>query len=132
MKTQQVPSASTRRPWLIIISAIVVLVISTTAIAQQASKIYRVGMIDNEPSVDAPRLAAFRQELRKLGWVEGQNLVIEARIGPEAQFPSFAAQLVQLGVDLIFAPKSSATQASQRETRSIPIVIAVAGDPVAS
>jgi len=113
----------------------VVLVLSLAPLmpeAQQTRKSYRIGIIDNEASLEAPRLAAFRNELRNLGWVEGSNLTIEARIGSEAQFPVFAGELAGLGLDLIFAAKTQAAFATRSVTRTIPIVVAVATDPVGS
>jgi len=99
--------------------------------AQQPGRVYRLGILDNERSLEAPRLQAFRRELRNLGWAEGQNLVIEARIGPRDQFPALADQLVRLGLDAIFAPKTPLhLQAASPAGRSIPIVIAVFPDPV--
>ena len=104
-----------------------------SASAQQAAKMSRIGILDNERSLQAPRLEAFRQELRNLGWVEGENLIIEARIGPREQFAALANQLVRLNLDLIFAPKSPAeVQAALGTAKSIPIVIAVVPDPVAA
>jgi len=103
--------------------------------AQSTGKVFRIGILDNEPSLQAPRLEAFRRELRNLGWAEGRNLVIEARLGPQEQFPLLANQLVPLDPDLIFAPKTpavAAVQAALPAGKSLPIVIAVAADPVAA
>ena len=98
--------------------------------AQLLGKVYRVGIIDNEASLQAPRLDAFLKELRKLGWIEGSNLIIEARIGSEDQFRVFAGELAGLNLDLIFAAKSTAALTTLRVTQNIPIVVAVATDPV--
>lgn len=97
--------------------------------AQQTAKVYRLGILDHAPS---SRREAFRQELRGLGWVEGQNLTTEVRIGPNDHFPALAAQMVRLDVDVIFAPTTSAVEAVRSATKSIPIVFAVAADPVGS
>ena len=107
------------------------LLASTAAVeAQQTRRTFRLGILDNERSLDAPRLAAFLSQLERLGWLEGQNLIIDARIGPRDAFPGFADQLVRLNPDLIFAPKSaSEIQASSAGT-SIPTVIAAVPDPV--
>jgi hypothetical protein len=71
----------------------------------------RVGILDNEASMDdAPRLEAFRQERRNLRWREEKNLITDAPTGPEEKLPALAPELVRLGVDLIFAPKSSAVE----------------------
>ena len=99
--------------------------------AQQPGKVYRLGILDNERSLEAPRLQAFRRELRNLGWIEGQNLAIEARIGPREEFPALAEQLVRLGPDAIFSPKTPMPlQAALGSGRRIPVVIAVFPDPV--
>ncbi len=100
------------------------------AAAQQAGKVYRIGIIDNEASLQAPRLDAFLKELRNLGWIEGSNLIIEARIGSEAEFLSFARELAARDLDLIFAAKGSAALATRSVVKTIPIVIAVTVDPV--
>jgi putative tryptophan/tyrosine transport system substrate-binding protein len=74
----------------------------------------------------------FLQELRELGWIEGQNIVIDRRFagGDVDQLKKFAGELVGLKVDLIVAVASQATQASKDATRSIPVVFVNAGDPV--
>jgi putative ABC transport system substrate-binding protein len=78
-------------------------------------------------------LEAFRQGLRDLGYVEGQNLVIESRYaeGREERLPDLAAELVRLKVDVIVAG-GPAIRAAQHATSTIPIVMAVTGDPVQS
>jgi putative ABC transport system substrate-binding protein len=75
---------------------------------------------------------AFRQGLRDLGYVEGQNLVMEYRYmeGRAEQLPDLAAELVRLKVDVIVAGGTAAIRAAQHATRTIPIVMAVAYDPV--
>ena len=79
--------------------------LSTTE-AQQLGKMYRIGVLTNVPPTapEASRLwEAFQQGLRERGWVEGQNIVIEYRwvAGQFERFPSLAAELVGLKVDLI-------------------------------
>ena len=75
---------------------------------------------------------AFLQRLRELGWIEGQNVVIERRfaVGSVARLKEFASELVRSNVDVILAAASAATQAAKDATTSIPIVFANAGDPV--
>jgi putative ABC transport system substrate-binding protein len=72
----------------------------------------------------------FRQGLREFGYVEGQNLVIENRYaeGREERLHDLAAELVRLKVDVIVAGGATAIQAAQHVTRTIPIVMAAAGD----
>ena len=72
--------------------------------AQQTGKISRIGFLDpSTASGSAVRLEVFRQELGKLGWIEGKNFTIEYRFGEEKpdRLPEFAADLVRLKVDLI-------------------------------
>ena len=76
---------------------------------------------------------AFRQGLRELGYVEGQNIAIEHR-APDWKYerlPALAAELVRLKVDVIVAASPPATEAAQQATSTIPIVFTVSGDPVA-
>jgi putative ABC transport system substrate-binding protein len=81
----------------------------------------------------APHLEAFRQSLRELGYVEGQNLVIEYRYaeGNEEQLRALAAELVRLQVDVIVAEGAPGIRAAQHATRTIPIVMGGTGDAVA-
>ena len=102
--------------------------------AQQTGKIFRIGFLDNSnASGIAVLLEAFRQELRKLGWIEGKNINIEYRFGenkgPE-RLPELAADLVRLKVDLIVGSGTTAALAAKKATTTIPIVMANAGDPV--
>ncbi len=101
--------------------------------AQQAGKVYRIGYLGNVPT-PPPLWEAFLRGLRELGWVEGQNIVIERR-NAEGRFerlPDLAADLVRLKVDLIVAAGSPAPLAAKRVTNTIPIVMTNAGDPVGS
>jgi putative tryptophan/tyrosine transport system substrate-binding protein len=72
--------------------------------AQQAGKIPRIGFLDNSTASGVAVLVeAFRQELRKLGWIEGKNITIEYRFAEQKldRLPDLAAELVRLKVDLI-------------------------------
>jgi putative ABC transport system substrate-binding protein len=79
-------------------------------------------------------LGAFRQGLKERGWIEGQNIAFEYRSadGKEDALPKIAAELVQLRLDAILAEGSAAIQAAKDGTQSIPIVMALSNDPVAS
>ena len=84
-------------------------------------------------SVDAsPAIEAFRRGLQALGYVEGQNIVVELRFskGDAGQFPEFAAELVRLKVDCIVTLGLPAIRSAKQATSTIPIVMNVADDPV--
>src|SRR5215510_12677897 len=101
--------------------------------AQQAGKIFRIGFLDNSTaSGSALFLDTFRQELSKLGWIEGKNITIEYRFAEQKneRLPELAADLVRLKVDLIVVAGTVAALASKSATTRIPIVISNAGDPV--
>jgi putative tryptophan/tyrosine transport system substrate-binding protein len=100
--------------------------------AQKAGKISRVGFVWDSPAVWPHALEAFRQGLRDLGWVEGQNIVIEYRWaeGRFERLPGLVEELVRLKVDVIVAPTSIYTGAAKRATSTIPIVFASHADPI--
>ena len=92
-------------------------------------KTARIGFLAR---VSAP-FDAFREGLRELGYVKGQNIAIEYRSadGKDERLPGLAAELVRLKVDVIVAASPPATEAAKQATRTIPIVFTVSGDPVA-
>ena len=105
--------------------------------AQQAGKVYGIGYLSRswtEPQKH--QVAAFKQGLRELGYVEGQSYVIEYRNakGRRERLPEAAAELVRLKVDVIVtSPGRNPIRAAQRATRTIPIVMAGSrADPVDS
>ena len=101
--------------------------------AQQTGKIFRIGFLDTSTaSGSAVLVEAFRQELRKLGWIEGKNITIEYRFAEQKpeRLPELAADLVRLKVDLIVVTGTPAALAAKSATTTIPIVMANAGDPV--
>lgn len=108
-----------------------------TAAAQPAGKVPRIGYLSpsshSDPSIQR-RLEAFRQGLRDLGYVEGQNIAIESRWteGKDDRLPVLAADLVRSKVDVIVASGGAATRAVQLTTRTIPIVMSTVNDPVGS
>ena len=102
--------------------------------AQPPVRIAKIGHIESGlPSSSPNLLAAFRQGLRELGYVEGQNLFIERRYGEgrEERLPQLAEELVQFGVDAIFAIGPPQALAAAKATHRIPIVFVGGGDPVA-
>ena len=102
--------------------------------AQQAAKAPRLGYLSPNLVASAHLREAFRQGLRDLGYVEGRNVVLEYRDaeGKLERLPSLAAELVALKVDVIVAPNTVGVLAAKQATETIPIVFAVAADPVAS
>jgi putative ABC transport system substrate-binding protein len=102
-----------------------------TARAQlPAGKMHRIGYLS---SSGLPHLVeGFRQGLRELGWVEGQNLVVDYRLaeGRLERLPDLAAELVRLKVDVIVAVPTPAAAAAKRATDTIPIIMFSVGDPV--
>jgi putative tryptophan/tyrosine transport system substrate-binding protein len=103
--------------------------------AQQAGKVFRIGFLDpSNASSMAGMLEAFRQELRKLGWVEERNIIIEYRFAEQKneRLPELAADLVRLKVDLIVVTAGTPALAAKKATTTIPIVMTSVGDPVAT
>jgi putative ABC transport system substrate-binding protein len=108
-----------------------VLVAPLVAEAQQTTKVPRIGHLQVRCGI-FPVTEAFRQGLRALGYVEGQNLAIESRCadGHFARLPDLVAALVRLPVDVIVVGGENAARVAQQATRTIPIVMAAGGDPV--
>jgi len=105
------------------------------ALAQQPGKIFRIGFLDNSTaSGSAVLIDAFRQELKKLGWIEGKNITIEYRFAEQKleRLPELAADLVRLKVDLIVVAANPSALAAKKATTTTPIVMAHVGNPVAS
>jgi putative ABC transport system substrate-binding protein len=101
--------------------------------AQQAEKVYRIGMLERTSSaINAANLNGFRQGLRELGYVEGKNFIIEYRSadGRDERFPGLATELVRLKVDLILTRGTPATLAAKNATGTIPVIMTGVGDPV--
>ena len=102
--------------------------------AQQQKKVPRIGfLVPDSQSASSIRTEAFQQGLRELGYVEGQNIVIEYRFaeGKIDRFPDLAAELARLKVDIIVsAGGNGVTRAAQQATNTIPIVMTNVLDPV--
>ena len=100
---------------------------------QQTGKVPRIGFLSlTSPSDRPPLLDAFRQGLRDLGWVEGQNIVIDYRYaeGRVDRLPDLAAELVRLKVDLMLSWGTQGVTAAKNATETIPIVMIAVRDPV--
>jgi putative ABC transport system substrate-binding protein len=103
--------------------------------AQQPGRVFRIGILDPSTAAGSAGLVkAFRQELNKLGWIEGRNITIEYRFAEQKleRLPDLAADLVRLKIDLIVVVGTPAGLAAKKATTSIPIVFTNAGDPVAA
>jgi putative ABC transport system substrate-binding protein len=108
------------------------------AIAQQRARIYRIGWLSSGARSPAgtrnASFEAFKQALRELGYVEGRNLVVEERYGegsPEVTAQR-AAELAKMQVNLILATTTTATAAAGKATKTIPIVMGSAANPLAT
>ncbi len=106
------------------------------AFAQQPGKVWRIGFLGNRrpDSTESHPSVEFLRTLRELGYVEGQNVVIEWRFADNKldRFPGLAAELVELKVDVILAAVTSAVMAAQKASATIPIVMGTVSDPVGS
>jgi putative tryptophan/tyrosine transport system substrate-binding protein len=105
-----------------------------SAHAQQAEKLFRIGFLDNSTAAGmAVLLDAFRQELSKLGRMEGKNITIDYRFAEQKpeRLSDLAMDLVRLKVDLIMVSGGQPALAAKSATTTVPIVMANAGDPVA-
>ena len=106
---------------------------SLAAEAQQAGKVWRIGLLDyaSDPA-SSSRWKALRDRLRELGYVEGQNALFESRWsdGQRGRLPGLAAELVNAKVDIIVTAGSESAAAVKQATSSIPVVLATGGDLV--
>jgi putative ABC transport system substrate-binding protein len=103
--------------------------------AQQSRKVPRIGvLLPGTPTSFAVRTKAFLEGLRDLGYVEGQTIAIEWKWAEDKieRFPELAAELVRANVDVIVTSGTSAAAALKSATTTIPIVMAIIGDPVAA
>jgi putative ABC transport system substrate-binding protein len=124
-----------RRDFLSAASAAVIVsaAAALAAAAQEPGRTSRVGFLGLRTRSDsASQLEAFLQGLRALGWVEGQNIVIEYRWadGRADRLSALVTELIRLKVDVIHAGNTQAAVAAKNATSSIPIVMATVGDPV--
>jgi len=104
-----------------------------TLLAQQSGKVPRIGLLARTSAESlSPLLDSFRQGLRDLGWIEGKTISIEYQFGDGqlSRLGELAAELVRRNVDVIVTVDTPPTQAAQKATGTIPIVIAVSADPV--
>jgi len=102
--------------------------------AQQAGKVYRIGVFTAGAPLMSKTWSIFIDGLKELGWTEGKNIAFEPRYAENnlARLPELAAELVRLNVDVILAFGTLAPLAAKRASATIPVVMANAGDPLGS
>ena len=124
----------TRRRQLVVLGA--ALAVPFSSRSQQSASIHRIGFLAGRsrstPADPDPYYDAFVDQMGKLGYVEGKNLLIEWRFadGKYERLPQLAFELVQMNVEVIVTHSSPGTLAAQRSTSTIPIVMTAVGDPV--
>jgi putative tryptophan/tyrosine transport system substrate-binding protein len=105
--------------------------------AQQADRVRRLGLllpyVQSDPQAQA-RVRAFTAALQEQGWTDGRNVRLEFRYteGQPDRLPALAADLVQRNVDVILTAGTESTNAARKATKTIPIVMAAVGDPIAA
>jgi putative ABC transport system substrate-binding protein len=131
MRHEAKGKSMSRRACAVVLCA-VLLALSSGAQAQPAKKVYRVGYISS--GAGGAMEAGMRQGLRDLGYVEGQNLVIDSRsFGGEADgLPGIIGELVRMKVDAIIVGGTQVALAAKKATQTIPIIFAIADNPVES
>jgi putative tryptophan/tyrosine transport system substrate-binding protein len=110
-----------------------ILIAPLAARAQQASKVWRIGVLETVPKApNAANFDAFQRGLRELGYIEGRNYVVEYRSadGRAERYPDLAAELVRMPVDIIITRGTPAVRAARQATDEIPIVMAAIGEPL--
>ena len=116
--------------WLI---TTVLLAPAATTAAQQTEKIFRIGFLDQSTASGSVLFRnVFRQELSKLGWIKGRNIIIEYRFsdGKNDRLRELAAELVRLKVDVIVGTSTGTVLAAKSSTNRVPIVMTSVADPV--
>ena len=123
-----------KRKRVSVLLAILFVSLLQLAEAQQPGNVPRLGYLSGRTGRRSPNAEALRQGLRDLGYVEGQNIAIEYRRteGNLDRFPTLAAELVRLKVDIIFASGGEAGRAAKEATSAIPIIFIGSVDPVAT
>ncbi len=119
----------------LVIGAAALLATPIEAHGQQARKVHRIGFLGStSPKSHGAFVDAFRDGLRERGYVEGKNVIIEYRWAESdyGRLPALAADLIRLNVDLILTHGAPGGLAAKAATTTIPIVIAITGDAVAT
>jgi putative ABC transport system substrate-binding protein len=116
-----------------ILVAVVLLAVAIIAEAQQPA-MPKIGWLAVRPASAAFAIESFQREFRKLGYVDGKNIVFEYRYaeGKLDRLPALADELVRLKVDVIIAPNTPAAVAAKNATKTIPVVFIDVTDPIAA
>ena len=123
-----------RRAAFVFALATLFFALCSTAEAQHPTRIIKIGeLLFRDRTTLGPGRQVFRGQLRKLGYVEGENVFYETRSakGQLERFPALAEELVQLKVDVLFASSTNEALAFKRVTRTKPIVFHITSDPIA-
>jgi putative ABC transport system substrate-binding protein len=129
------PNRSRRRritQRLVWVAVAVLLACAVAADAQQARRLYKIGVINAAYAASHPTVEGLKAGLKELGFEDGRDVTFDIRFteGKLDAMPVAAEALVKSGVDLIFTSQEVATQAAKDATESIPIVFTLVGDPV--
>jgi len=130
-------SADTNPRWVGVLAFVITFAMcGVLAEAQQPAKIPRIGIVtgSGKPNEPGSSIKAFRQALRELGYTEGKNILLEYRFtqGKRDRIPGILAELMSLKVDIIFSTMAIVIRAAKQATKTLPIVMAVTTDPVAT
>ena len=106
------------------------LAVPLAAEAQQAGRVYRIGLLGAGSQMGSELRQAFEQSLRERGWVTGENLVIRHAEGKYDRLPALAAEMVRLEPQVIVAVPTAAARAARDATSTIPIVMLFVSDPI--
>jgi putative ABC transport system substrate-binding protein len=120
------------RRWLATGAIAFLVAVPLSSSAQHPAKVPRVGYLgDSSPALERELVEAFRQRLGDLGYVDGQNVVIEYRSAEEKRerLPALAAELVALRVDVLVTLATSGALAARQATTTVPVVVAAMADP---
>jgi putative ABC transport system substrate-binding protein len=122
-------------PTAVVTLALALLAAPVAAQTQPVAKVHRIGFLGNStPALEAHLVGPFREGLREMGYLEGQNIVIEYRWaeGNYERFPALIAELLARKVEVIVTAGTPASLAVKKATTSVPLVVVGVGDPVAS
>lgn len=117
------------------LAATAFLLAGSVAVQAQQAKVHRIGFVSaTSQNPSNPQFEAFRQGLRELGYIEGKNVIIDARFaeGRLDRLPVLVAELIGLKVDVLLAGSPTGAVAAKKASTTVPIVFAGVGDPVAS